>query len=142
MRRVKQKAVALAALAFSFSVTAYAQPADRCGADLKGAAHAESAHYIIAYAPKPAPITVAKHFSMDIAVCAKAGATAPRGLRVDALMPEHGHGMNYKPGIIALGKGRFNADGLMLHMPGRWELVFDVQSGDASERVTANLTLK
>lgn len=137
---LKQQAVAFAALACSFS--AFAQSNSHCGADLKNAARAESARYTVVYATKPAPIAVAKHFAMDIVVCAKPGAPAPQGLHVDAVMPEHNHGMNYKPGVIALGKGRYNADGLMMHMPGRWEFVFDVQTGGASERVTASLTLK
>jgi hypothetical protein len=41
-------------------------------------------------------------------------------------MPEHRHGMNYKPGIRPVGAGRFRAEGLMFHMPGRWEFVFDL----------------
>lgn len=128
--------------AMSMSASAFAQKPDTCGAGLKDAARAESARYVVAYATKPAPIVVSKHFSMDIAVCAKAGAPAPETLRVDAAMPEHGHGMKYKPAVKALGKGRFSADGLMMHMPGRWEFVFEVQAGGASERVTANHTLK
>ena len=44
-------------------------------------------------------------------------------------MPDHRHGMNYTPAIRALGSGRFRAEGLLLHMPGRWEFVFRV-AGD------------
>lgn len=147
MRAPKQQAVARVALACCFpvffcgSLSAFAQ-ATRCGSDLQNAVRAESARYVVVYAPTPAPIAVSKHFAMDIVVCAKPGAPAPQGLRLDAVMPEHNHGMNYKPGVVALGKGRYNADGLMLHMPGRWDFVFDVQTGGASERVTASLALK
>lgn len=56
-------------------------------------------------------------------------------------MPAHGHGMNYKAEIKALGRGRFQADGLLFHMPGRWEIVFDVRSGGASDQITHNFVL-
>jgi len=52
-------------------------------------------------------------------------------------MPEHGHGMNYRPTIEVLGDGRFRASGLLLHMPGRWQLSFTV--GD--ETLRAALTV-
>jgi hypothetical protein len=60
---------------------------------------------------------------------------------VDATMPEHRHGMNYRAGIKSLGEGRWRAEGLLLHMPGRWELRFDVQAagGTASLRDTIQL---
>jgi cytochrome c peroxidase len=63
-----------------------------------------------------------------VAACAKAG-PAPKTLKVDAHMPAHRHGMNYAPKVTALGPGRWRAEGLLFHMPGRWELVF-VVDGD------------
>ena len=56
-------------------------------------------------------------------------------------MPSHGHGMNYRPTVAALGGGRYRAEGLMFHMPGQWELTFIVQSAGASERITHTLVL-
>ena len=65
----------------------------------------------------------------DVAVCAKGGGAAPSTVRVDARMPAHRHGMNYRPTVAAAGDGRFAARGLMFHMPGDWELSFDVNPG-------------
>jgi hypothetical protein len=131
----------LVAVALLMCAGAHAQtPA--CGPDLKGAQRAESAHYTVAYQTRPAKIGVSRHFSLSVAVCAKSGAPAPDALRVDARMPEHGHGMNYTATVKPLGRGRFEADGLMFHMPGRWELVFDVRSGDTAEPVVHNITLQ
>jgi cytochrome c peroxidase len=62
---------------------------------------------------------------MEIAACAKTG-PAPKSLKVDAHMPEHRHGMNYAPKVTTLAAGRWRAEGLMLHMPGKWEFVFVV----------------
>jgi cytochrome c peroxidase len=86
----------------------------------------ESKRFVLAF--KPEPVAVAKHFKVEIAACSKSG-PLPESLKVDATMPEHRHGMNYAPTVKKLGPGRWQADGLMFHMPGRWEFVF-VLDGD------------
>ena len=101
-----------------------------------------NARYEIVFAAMPAPIAVGKHFALDIAVCPREGAPAPTALRVDAVMPEHRHGMNYRPEVIARGAGAYRADGLMFHMPGRWDIVFDLVTGDGTERLTATRVLE
>jgi cytochrome c peroxidase len=53
-------------------------------------------------------------------------------------MPEHRHGMNYAPAVKALGPGRWRAEGLMFHMPGRWELTFEVTAGGATDRLVSS----
>jgi hypothetical protein len=51
--------------------------------------------------------------------------------------------MNYKPTVVARGAGRYRAEGLLLHMGGRWEFAFDVVTRDGtSERVTSAVTLQ
>jgi len=91
-----------------------------------GGKHVEGNAYSIAYRTQPERISVGEHFAMELAVCSKATSALPETIGIDAWMPEHRHGMNYKAGIRALGQGRFTAEGLMLHMPGRWEFIFDV----------------
>jgi len=93
----------------------------------------ESPRYVLAY--KAEALAVAKHFSVDIAICPKAGQPEAQGLKVDAYMPEHRHGMNYAPVVKPLGKGRWRAEGLMLHMPGRWEFVFEVRAAGTTDRL-------
>jgi cytochrome c peroxidase len=99
----------------------------------------ESPRYVVAY--KAAPIEVAKHFTLEVAVCAKPGQPAPESLKVDAQMPEHRHGMNYAPALTALAPGRWRAEGLMLHMPGRWQLVFEVHAAGRTDRVSKDVEL-
>jgi hypothetical protein len=111
---------------------AHAQP---CAGDMKDARRAESGAYAVAYRLSPANPGVSRHFAVEVAVCAKDGAPEPDGLRLDARMPAHGHGMNYVAKITALGGGRFRADGLMFHMPGRWEFAFEIVAGKAIRRV-------
>lgn len=99
----------------------------------------ESPRYALAY--KADVIAVAQHFTLEIAVCAKPGNPMPESLKVDAHMPEHRHGMNYEPTVKALGPGRWRAEGLMLHMPGKWELVFEVRAAGKSDRMAQGFQL-
>jgi hypothetical protein len=85
-----------------------------------------------------APIVVGKHFALRLQVCP----ADARLDKVDASMPEHRHGMNYRPSLQALGGGLYRAEGLMFHMAGRWELQFDVQAGGRSERLRDSLVLQ
>jgi len=110
--------------------------AQACGAALgAAAARAESRQYVIAWRADPTPIVVSRHFSLDVVVCPKARVPEPESLAVDATMPAHRHGMNYRPMVTAAGSGRYRAEGLMFHMPGAWELAFDVIGTTGTERV-------
>ena len=74
----------------------------------------------------PAPLPLNRPFALEIALCAQNG-TAMAGLpKVDAWMPAHRHGMNYRPAVTSLGPGRFRAEGMLFHMPGRWEVIVEI----------------
>jgi len=119
-----------------------AQAAD-CGAAPEAAgARAESKRYTVVYRTEPAAIAVGRAFAIEVQVCAKGQAAVPTGLRVDAHMPAHRHGMNYRPTVVAVGGGRFRAEGLLFHMPGRWELIFDLDAPGVHERITRDLSLE
>jgi hypothetical protein len=94
---------------------------------------------VLLFRTVPAMIEVGQHFSVDALVCAPSPA---QGLRVDAQMPEHRHGMNYRPRVAAKGGGRYLAEGLLLHMPGRWQLLFEVERGGRTERLVSDLLLE
>jgi len=96
----------------------------------------ESPRHVVLYRAQPAP-RVGEHFALEFAIC-----PAPDTVRVDATMPEHRHGMNYRPSVTAQGGGRYRAEGLMFHMAGRWELVFEVRAGNATERLAQSLKLE
>ena len=117
--------------------------AQACGDALTGARHSvESDHYVIAYATTPTPVEVGKHFVVDFAVCPRGSAKLPQSVRVDANMPEHRHGMNYRPGVTTLQPGLYRAEGLLFHMPGRWELTFDVVAGNTTERLAGSMRIE
>lgn len=83
------------------------------------------------------PIAVGRHFAIDVQLCPADAVLS----RVDATMPEHRHGMNYRPSVKPLGNGRWRAEGLMFHMPGVWELRLDVQAASGSVRLREAITL-
>ena len=117
-----------------------------CG-DRLPAAHrllAEGDGLQVAFAPRPAPLPLGQHFALDIVVCPAAGQPMPTLLEVDADMPAHRHGMNYRASVTALGDGRFRADGLMFHMAGRWRIVFDLRGspGTPARRLSHALDLR
>ena len=86
---------------------------------------------------RSAPPRIGEHFAVEFAVC-----PAPESVRVDAWMPEHRHGMNYRAKVSPQGDGRFLAEGLMFHMPGRWQFVFDVESGGKRQRLTKDVVVE
>jgi len=86
---------------------------------------------------RAAPIRVGEHFALELAVC-----PPPDAVRVDASMPAHRHGMNYRPSIVPLGGGRYRAEGLMFHMPGEWQFLFEVRASGKTERATHNLRVE
>lgn len=92
----------------------------------------------LAWQAEGGPIAVGRPFVMQVQLC-PAGA---RLLRVDATMPEHRHGMNYRPSVAAQPDGRWRAEGLLWHMPGRWELRFDVEHGGRVQSLRESVTLR
>jgi hypothetical protein len=135
--RAAGAAIGTAAIAGVLALSA-SSGARACGEALRGATQrVESARYEIVFAATSEPIAPGKHFALDIAVCPRAGAESPSALAVDAVMPEHRHGMNYRPVVVARGDGSYRADGLMFHMPGRWDVLFDVVTRTGTERLVA-----
>jgi hypothetical protein len=63
-------------------------------------------------------------------------------LQVDAVMPEHDHGMNTKPKTSANPDGSFTVAGMLFHMPGHWELYCDVTREGVTERAQFDVELE
>ncbi|MGZ0189835.1 MAG: hypothetical protein ACKVH0_17825 [Alphaproteobacteria bacterium] len=90
----------------------------------------EKAGYRLEYRLEPAPVRLSQPFNMVISICSLSGPFIGR-LKVDADMPVHKHGMNYRPRIMAEAPGIYEASGLLLHMCGQWRFRFELgtQSG-------------
>ena len=93
----------------------------------------------LAFRTLPARVAVGRPFKVEAVVCPGAGGARPAKLVVDADMPAHRHGMNYRARVQALGGGRYRAEGLMFHMPGRWRFVFDLQLPQGPLRMTRDI---
>jgi hypothetical protein len=65
-------------------------------------------------------------------------------VKVHGAMPEHEHGMAYVPTVETCGEvQRWCVEGLRFHMPGTWEIYFDIGSrnGTLVERAQATVVL-
>jgi hypothetical protein len=113
-----------------------------CGEALGASvARADGERWTVAWRADPSPIPVGRHFALDIEVCPRASVAMPAKLDVDATMPAHRHGMNSAPTVKATAPGRWRAEGLLFHMPGRWELLFAAGSA-RSDRVAADVDVR
>ncbi len=84
-----------------------------------------------------AGIPVSEHFALLVRLCP---ATAELQA-VDATMPAHRHGMNYRPTLQALGDGRWRVEGLLFHMPGQWALRLDVRLDGRTQALRTTVEL-
>lgn len=127
-----------AALILALLAAAMPASASGCGDHLVGAARLQTQGdgYTVVFAPRTWPIPVGRHFNMELVLCVPPGVATPASVTVDADMPAHRHGMNYRTSVRALGHGKFVAEGLMLHMPGRWRFIFDVAGVKQTVRLT------
>ena len=81
---------------------------------------------------EPAAIPIGAHFSIGFHLC---GPPVDR-VGVRGWMPDHRHGMNYRPAVTLNGLSGA-AEGLLFHMPGRWQLILDVRGAAGREKLTA-----
>jgi len=127
-RRVRAQRVAGGVAAGLLTTASAAAATAECGADLPPAARqvVSSSAMTLAFAPRTWPLAVGRHFAVDIVLCAPPGNAVPPLTGIDAEMPAHRHGMNYRASLVGHGSGRYTAQGLMFHMPGRWRFLFDV----------------
>ncbi|HQR12767.1 MAG TPA: FixH family protein [Casimicrobiaceae bacterium] len=131
---------ARATVLFAVLASAAVEAAVPCGAALTGERRlVENASYQVAFRTSVDPVPTGRYFAVDFAVCPRGNAAVPTDVRVDANMPEHRHGMNYRPEVTRISPGVYRAEGLLFHMPGRWDLTFDIVTGGAVQRLAATL---
>jgi hypothetical protein len=101
-----------------------------------------SAAYAAAWVSRPAPIPVGAHFTLELAVCAAEENPAVEAVAIDAVMPEHRHGMNYRATVAPLGNGRYRAEGLLFHMPGLWRLSVELRAAGKTARLADEIVVE
>lgn len=87
------------------------------------------------YRIEPSPLRVAQHFSMQFRTCRGEQPLKLDSFKVDALMPKHGHGMNYKADIEVQRDGKIEATGMLFHMPGQWQIKVDLSYDGLAQQV-------
>jgi len=132
----------VACLAMAFGAPSAA--ADDCAAGLPEAGRQQvvGQGYTAVFVPSRWPIPVGQHFSLQLQVCADPGTSLPTAVRVDADMPAHRHGMNYRAAVQNTGPGRYQVEGLMFHMPGRWRFRLELGSGAQAVRLDRALDVQ
>lgn len=81
----------------------------------------------------PTPVKIGEPFSIDILVCTDRE-PGTDDIRLDAVMPAHKHGMNYRPEIEAVADNVYRGTGMFFHMPGEWQISVDLLSGAKTRR--------
>jgi hypothetical protein len=104
-------------------IAGLALPAAAC--ELPAGTRIDSERLALSYRTVPARILSGEYFEVLFSICPKGGFDPVGAVKVDATMPEHRHGMNYRPSVVPIGGG-YRSEGWMFHMPGRWEFVFEV----------------
>jgi len=98
--------------------------------------------YLLRYQILPEDFEVGDLFEMRVEVQRADGAPVSETLTVDARMPEHGHGMNREPVVERAPEGDFEAQNLLFHMPGYWEVYLDLTRGAVTERAQFSMDLE
>jgi hypothetical protein len=143
MRLARPGAGLVAALAAVLAGPVPAAADDACPAEAQGFHRLKTADTEIAYRWEPAELKVGQFFAAEVVACRTAGGPEPVGqIVIDAIMPAHGHGMNYRPKAERVETGHHRFTGLMLHMPGTWRITFDLLQRGTRTRLTHEVDLK
>jgi hypothetical protein len=118
--------------------------ADDCAAALKATQPwvAEAHGVRVLFVAQPAAVPVGRHFEIDFVVCNGTRVRSDARVGVDADMPAHRHGMNYRAAVSPLAGGVQRAQGLMFHMPGTWRVIFDVALDGRTQRATREIEVQ
>jgi hypothetical protein len=112
-------------------------PPGACPPPEAGASVIEQAGVTASWVAEPA-LAVSRPLALRVALCPARAEL----VRVDATMPEHRHGMNYRARLVPAGDGRWRVDGLVWHMPGRWELLLVVRLDGQEQRLVQSVLLR
>jgi hypothetical protein len=124
-----------------WATVAFASPAFACPTPEQGFRRLASADAEVAYRWDPAELKVGRFFAAEVVACRAPSSEPVREIRLDATMPAHGHGMNYRPSAAQTAPGHFKFTGMMLHMAGTWRVTIDLVQGAKRTRLTHEVKL-
>ncbi len=132
--------VALAILSLSCSVSSNAETSHACNNETisSSALELKQQDRRLVITPKPQDEPVGKLFSLEIQICDDDSVVT----KVKAVMPAHGHGMNYRPKVNQLAEKSYQVEGLLFHMPGVWLLTIETKSQGTRTKFQSELLIK
>ncbi len=97
----------------------------------------------VAWRPVGGPLPVSEPCAIELRITDAEGGPLEDRVDVvfDAEMPHHGHGMNVEPRVTRRDDG-WLVEGILLHMPGRWEASVDVGLDGEIERAQWTMDIK
>lgn len=100
--------------------------------------------FVVEWRAVPDPIPFNRPFELEVRLTdgadpSRALADAP--LSVQALMPGHGHGMLRATRTTHVGDGLYRVEGMLFHMEGAWEVLFEVRSDAGVDRAVTEVRL-
>jgi hypothetical protein len=131
----------MAQVAALLPMVALASPTFACPAPEQGFQRLASQDAEVAYRWDPADLKVGRFFAAEVVACKTPSSEPVREIRLDAIMPAHGHGMNYRPAAVQTAPGHYKFTGLMLHMAGTWRVTIDLVQGAKRTRLTHEVKL-
>jgi hypothetical protein len=141
MRGLRPAVVVGALSVAGLAVAGLALPAFACPTTQEGFRRLASADAEVAYRWEPAELKVGQFFTAEAVACRAPGPEPVDAILIDATMPAHGHGMNYRPAAVRAAPGHYRFTGLMLHMPGTWQVTIDLVQGAKRTRLTHEVKL-
>jgi hypothetical protein len=94
----------------------------------------EGGSFEVGYETVPSPIPLSEDFVLRTRVTDTRGVwVEDASVVVNAEMPTHEHGMNTIPVTTFVGDGWYETTGMLFHMPGPWQITFDISTPDVYE---------
>jgi len=128
----------------AYSSVASSSVADKCTADQTTNSVQLNGERYSAWLEPVDAIEVSKPTSITVTLCGDIEGVT--GIELDASMPAHGHGTNYKPDISSLetssSQAQYQVDGLVMHMPGNWRWEMRVHESDGSDTLMKEFMLE
>lgn len=90
------------------------------------------------WSAEPLVPVVGESFVIRITLCP----SSAKLVKVTADMPDHRHGMNYKPSFTQTAEGLWRVEGMLWHMPGKWELKIDAALEGVNFRLSQSVILQ
>ncbi|MDL2399450.1 NHL repeat-containing protein [Rhizobium mayense] len=100
--------------------------------------------YVVTYSISDGAISIGQPFALTLRIlnAQDHSDASDVGLSVSATMPAHYHGMNTQPTVERAPDGSWHIKGMLFHMPGAWQLNFDISGPNGIERAQADYLLQ